>query len=250
MTSEPPIDETELHAYVDGQLDPERRARLEERMREEPETVERVQAYRRQNELLRALYDSALSEPVPGTWRRGRWRMGWRRHTATAAALLLAVALGWFARGTTQPPIAVGPSLAARAAVAHVTYAPEVLHPVEVGAQQEDHLVGWLSKRLALPVRAPHLGEAGFRLVGGRLLPGEGRPAAQFMYEDAEGRRLTLYVAADGQEERETAFRYAREGTVSVFYWIDGPFGYALSGELPREPLLRVAEVVYRDLSR
>lgn len=249
MTREPPIDDVELHAYVDGQLDPARRARIEERLREEPETAERVQAYRRQNEMLRALYDPALSEPVPVSWRRGPWPGRWR-HAGAAAALLLAAALGWFARGTVQPPVEIVPSLAARAAVAHVTYAPEVLHPVEVGAQQEDHLVGWLSKRLGLPVRAPHLGEAGFRLVGGRLLPGEDRPAAQFMYEDTQGRRLTLYVAADGRDERETAFRYAHEGTVSVFYWIDGPFGYALSGELPREPLLRVAEAVYRDLNR
>lgn len=245
-----PIDDIELHAYVDGQLDPERRARVEERLRGDPDAAARVDAYRRQNELLRALFDPALAEPAPAAGRRARQPGGWLRHVATAAALLAAVALGWFARGVGTIPPAEAPSLAARAAVAHVTYVPEVLHPVEVGAQQEDHLVGWLSKRLGSPVRAPRLGDAGFRLVGGRLLPGEDRPAAQFMYEDAQGRRLTLYLANNPEEGRETAFRYAREGNVSVFYWVDGAFGYALSAEIPREPLLRVAEVVYRELNR
>lgn len=250
MSGEPSSDEFDLHAYVDGQLDPGRRARFEERLRADPDVAARVEAYRRQNELLRALYDTALAEPEPAPKWPVRPGARWVHRGAVAAAILLAAALGWIGRGLITPPIDAPPSLAYRAAVAHVTYAPEVLHPVEVGAQQEAHLVGWLSKRLGLPVRAPDLADAGFRLVGGRLLPGEDRPAAQFMYEDPEGRRLTLYVATDRGAGRETAFRYAREGEVSVFYWIDGPLGYALSGELSRETMLRVAETVYRDLSR
>lgn len=250
MSREPTPDEIELHAYVDGQLEPARRAQFEERLRADPALAERVQAYRRQNELLRALYDPVLAEPAAVTWRGARRRAGWLPQGALAAGLVAAATLGWVARGLVTPPLETAPSLAARAAVAHVTYAPEVLHPVEVDAREEAHLVAWLSKRLGLPVRAPHLGATGFRLVGGRLLPGEERPAAQFMYEDAEGRRLTLYVAADREAGRETAFRYAREGNVSVFYWIDGPLGYALSGELPRERLLQVARAVYQDLGR
>ena len=47
----------------------------------------------------------------------------------------------------------------------------------------------------------------------------------------------------------ETAFRYAREGKIGVFYWIDRGFGYALSGELEREELYTVASQVYRQLN-
>ena len=39
-------------------------------------------------------------------------------------------------------------TLPQRAALAQAVYEPEVLHPVEVGAEQEAHLVKWLSKRL------------------------------------------------------------------------------------------------------
>src|SRR6185312_11907936 len=83
--------------------------------------------------------------------------------------------------------------IARRAAIAHATYSPEVRHPVEVGADDEQHLVNWLSKRLGVKVRAPKLEEAGMSLVGGRLLPGESGPVALFMYQSQNGRRLTLY---------------------------------------------------------
>lgn len=126
------------------------------------------------------------------------------------------------------------------AAVAHAVYTPEVRHPVEVGSDQETHLAARLSKRL---------GGIGFNLVGGRLLPGENGPAAQFMYQNTTGLRLTLYVRSGLFKNRETAFRYAQEGNVGVFYWADGPLGYALSGELDRERLLEAANIAYHGIN-
>ena len=128
-------------------------------------------------------------------------------------------------------------------------------HPVEVGADQEAHLTAWLSKRLGSQLKVPHLTAAGYELVGGRLLPGSNGPAAQFMYQDAHGQRLTLYVRTDKSSNQETAFRYAREETtgreenIGVFYWIDGPFGYAPTGDLKKHELLRVAQLVYQQLN-
>jgi anti-sigma factor RsiW len=124
-----------------------------------------------------------------------------------------------------------------------------VRHPVEVGADQEAHLAAWLSKRLGAQLKPPALSSAGYDLVGGRLLPGDQGPVAQFMYQDARGQRLTLYVRTDATDSRETAFRYAREDKVGVFYWLDGKLGYALSGELEKDELLQVATLVYRQLN-
>ena len=83
---------------------------------------------------------------------------------------------------------------------AHRLYSVEVRHPVEVAADDEAHMSTWLSRRLGKSIKPPPLAGAGFRLVGGRLLPADGKPAAQFMYENAAGQRLTLYfaVAAGG----------------------------------------------------
>ena len=49
-------------------------------------------------------------------------------------------------------------------------------------------------------------------------------------------------------KQNETAFSYADQGAVPAFYWVDQGFGYALSGKLERAQLLKLAEVVYRQL--
>jgi anti-sigma factor RsiW len=98
-------------------------------------------------------------------------------------------------------------------------------------------------------LKVPMLAKEGFELLGGRLLPGnEGQPVAQFMYQDQTGKRLTLYVTPPHKGDKVTAFRFAQEGPVSVFYWIDDECGYALSGELDRPALAKVATAVYRQL--
>ena len=130
--------------------------------------------------------------------------------------------------------------------MAHAVFVPEIRHPVEVAADQEAHLVGWLSKRLGAPLKTPKLEEAGYRLVGGRLLAGENGEVAQFMYENSTRNRLTLYVRREAPKQGDTAFRYAREKDIDVFYWTDSRFGYALSGDTGREDMLRLATVVYR----
>lgn len=253
------ISDEDLHAYLDGRLDGpdrlERRAEVEAYLAAHPEAAEKLAAYKQQNEMLHALFDPALDEAIPARLRKAApARMPALRHAAPAlryaamvAWLAVGVAAGYMLRGPavlSSAPIA----LAQQAVAAHVVYAPEVAHPVEVDAKQEAHLVKWLSKRLDGDVRPPHLAELGYELVGGRLLPAGEGPAAQFMYQDARGQRLTLYVRRDAKDG-ETAFRYAKQGTVSVFYWVDGPFGYALSGEQGKSDLLQIAHSVYQQLN-
>ena len=252
------IGEADLHAWADGRLPEDRRAAVEAWLAAHPEEAERAAAYRSLNEQLRAHFEPVLDEPVPerlerAALRRRRWRLA----AAIAGWIALGAAIGGMAGWQlhaqyTPAPVArpEAPVLARRAALAHATYAPEVRHPVEVGADQEQHLVAWLSKRLGGEVRAPRLESEGMTLVGGRLLPRDPGPVAQFMYQNAPGRRVTLYVRTEGPDQRETAFRFAREGNVRVFYWIDRKFGYALSSaDLDREELLRLAHEVYRQLN-
>jgi len=244
----------DLHGYVDGRLDAGRRQAVEAWLQANPDDTERVRAWQSQKAALRAAFDPVLSEAAPARLvdAARRPRAGPRTMPRVAAAvawLALGSVIGYAIRGL-QPTADGGPPPIARsAAIAHAVYAPEVRHPVEVGADQEAHLLQWLSKRLGTPLKAPRLAGEGYALVGGRLLPGERGPVAQFMYEDASGKRLTLYVRTDATDSRETAFRYALEGKVGVFYWLDGKLGYALSGELPREKLLTLADNAYKQLN-
>ena len=250
--SRPDITETDLHAYVDGELERSRRSEVEAHVAAEPDDAARLAAYARLNDALRARYEEVLDEPVPPRLMRPPARLGSRvlRYAAAVGWLALGGIAGWQLHGLQVRDDRAGPpAWARRAAVAHIVYSPEVRHPVEVGADQEDHLVAWLSKRLGTPLRIPKLNGIGYGLVGGRLLPGERGPAAQFMYQDAQGQRLTLYVRANREQSRETAFRFAQDGPVRMFYWVDRGLGFALSAELDREELLKVANALYQQLN-
>jgi anti-sigma factor RsiW len=242
------IIESDLHAYVDGRLSATGRAEVEAFIANHPDEAERLRAWRDQASALRALYDPILDEPVPAELAAIPPRPAWHRYALAAGLFMIGIATGWVAR-TALVPSAQTQSLARQAAIAHVVYAPEVRHPVEVPAAEEEHLVRWLSKRLGKDLQIPHLGPLGYDLVGGRLLSGPQGPVAHFMYQDARGQRLTLYVSRTRGEPRDTAFRYSQEDRVSVFYWVDGNFGYALSGEVGRGQLLKIADVVYKQLN-
>jgi anti-sigma factor RsiW len=131
--------------------------------------------------------------------------------------------------------------------VAHAVYSPEVRHPVEVAADQQAHLVQWLSKRLGAPLHAPDLQAQGFLLVGGRLLPGEEGARAQLMYHNAQGERITLYVARlREQQPSAPSFRIETANGLSAFFWAADDQAFVLSGHLERSALLALSESVYR----
>jgi len=206
-----------------------------------------------QNALLRRRFDPVLTEPIPA--RMYLQPPLWIDHARAAAWVVLGIAIGLMVPylglfSSQAPAVAVAAPLPVRAARAHLVYTPEVRHPVEVDAKEKDHLVKWLSKRLDRPLKVPALGNDGFELLGGRLLPGNDGPVAQFMYQDASGKRLTLYVTQRHKGDELTAFRFAREGGVQVFYWIDDDCGYALTGEIDKQTLNRIASSVYKQLER
>lgn len=268
----PPTDD-ELHAWVDGQLPPERHEAVEEALTRDPAVAARVAAWQAQRDALRRLHGGLLDElpptPLMGVLERHQTKAGrsapWLRWGGMAAGLLVAFAAGWLGNAQwSGTPQTSGTSLARApavrefvrdASVAHVVYTPEKRHPVEVAAAEQQHLLQWLSKRLDHPLKVPDLSSLGYTLVGGRLLPGEAGARAQFMFEDAAGERITLYIgsldaqAAGAAASGETAFRFTSDGAVPSFYWIDRGFGYAVAGRLPRDALLRLATLAYRELS-
>ena len=239
----------QLHAYVDDLLGADERDAVEAWLATNEEAADRVRAWRAQNVALRAFFNPVMDEPYPPEFAIPRKRR-WPQYAIAAGVFAAGVAIGWIVHGVVPAgATSPGAALARQAAIAHAVYAPEVRHPVEVPATEEQHLVAWLSKRLGTGLKAPKLAPLGYELVGGRLLSGPNGPVAHFMYQDTRGIRLTLYVSRQRGEPRQTAFRFSQEDKVSVFYWIDGSYGYALSGEMGKETLLAVADAVYRQLN-
>ena len=279
------VSEQELLALVDGQRSPAQRLATEARLAHDPAAAATRRAWQQQRDALKSLHRAVLDEPVPAPLAaaahdavQAQQQMDqWRRWGGMAAGILCAFGLGWMSHGqygqragaqfvasstSTTTRAAVGArEFARQASVAHVLYAPELRHPVEVAAAQQEHLVQWLSKRLERPLKVPDLTAQGYELVGGRLLPGNEGARAQFMFQNKAGERVTLYLGAvngaaanpsappaAAPDRREAAFSFSTEGPVPGFYWVDQGFGYALAGNMPREQLMALAELVYRQL--
>src|ERR1019366_5685904 len=106
----------------------------------------------------------------------------------------------------------------------------------------------WLSNRLSRSVAPPALDALGYRLVGGRLLATEhGGAAALFMYEDAQGQRLSL-VLRPMSRDLHAPRADMREGAVNGAAWIANGVGCAVVASLPDNELARVADQVRQEL--
>ncbi len=145
--SELAVIEAELHAYVDGLLPQARRPEVEAYLAAHAEDAQRVRAWREQNQALRDLFDPVLAESLPARVRRPDLTRRMRpvlRYAAVAGWLALGGVAGWNLHDYNVAKSADTVAFAHRAAIAHIVYSPEVRHPVEVGADQEAHLVAWL----------------------------------------------------------------------------------------------------------
>jgi anti-sigma factor RsiW len=238
--SSTPADELRaLSAFIDDEAPEAERAETAARIAHDPAIAATVAAYRAQDNALRALFAATADKEPQVVVVRPR-----RRYLMAASWLAVGIACG-FLMHMLLPVLDrehPAPTFAQRADIAYAVYAPEQRHAVEVAASQEDHLVTWLSKRLNRTLTIPSLHEYGFELVGGRLLPGEDGPAAQFMYQNASGERLTLYMTSgSGKHQDEYAIRMLRDGSRRTFYWTTDHAGYALSGQIGEAKLRAIS---------
>lgn len=262
------IDEDDFQAFVDGQLSPESCRTVMTYLAANPEESERMSEYHQLSEDLHQRFDEVLYEPLPKRLRVDHYRQNrsikdrirsWfeidmqtfvPRFAAVAVLMTASLGAGWWLKADDIENQRLTPamSFARQAASAHLLFAPDLRYPVEFGADQQDNLLLWLTERLGEQVHAPSLQDIGFMLVGGRLLPAAEQAAAQLMYESPDNRRITLYIRERWQAALPTAkegsVSYYGEGGLSMVYWIEGPFAYALIGEMDREQLFGTAKTI------
>lgn len=247
MVDNTTVREDELHVYVDGELPPDRREAVEAWLASHPEDAARVAAWRAQAEAIRARYGNVINEPLPDRLTMKQIMRNQRPWGKVAAAVAVAAfviggATGWFAHGVSAAAPSPIDTFVADALDAHKLYISEVRHPIEVRAN-EDHLLPWLSKRVGTTLRAPDLGQFDLKLLGGRLLPGVNGPAALFMYENSSGQRFTIYCSR--LDAGRTAFRYDDSDGVGAIRWIEGNYGWMVSGPKDKERLKSIASAAY-----
>ncbi len=235
------IEDRDLHAYVDGQLDAERRRRVEAFLSTRPDKAALVDDYRRQRILLHRLFDNIEDRRIPqslqslasqadGALRAGRRiRMGGR-----AAAICGGTALAVLAvvQSTTnrQPDLADALLDFRRQAIeAHLSLGdtPLTADPAVEGAV----------------LSMPELESIGLMPVARRLISADSGDAMQIVYVDADNTRVTLYMKPINGAQRGVATFSAAEG-VGQMFWRNAGVAFSLLGPSDEESLTRIAEAI------
>lgn len=239
-----------LHAYVDGHLSPEDRARVDAHLADNPDAAADVAAWTIQNEQLLQLYADPVVKPqaLAANSNRRSSSMGAWRMAAAVALFVAGTASGFIARPALVPQESPILELTVNDAfAAHVVYVADPHRPVELRANEEELLVSWLSRRVGTQLAAPNLSGQGFDLIGGRLVPGETSPAALFMYEDQTGKRVTVFVTTE-QVQEFASFRFEDRDGLSAVHWTEDNLQFAVVGELDRDAIRTMAIEVYQQI--
>ena len=255
MTSERPISEDDLHAYVEGVLDQARRAAVERHLTDNPQTATRVAGWQQADEALRQAVGWKAEEPVPtelnvariAASRMNRHWTPWRMAASILVALLVGAGSGWVAH---TPNTGNGiESVALEAATAQRVFAHDPMHPVEFSANEQDKLVHWVSLRLGRPVAPPDLSKSGYRLLGGRIIATEHGPGSMFLYETTDGERVTLFVRPMEQIDQNATMRPVDMQHTSGFAWAKRGLGFSLVASNPIEGLHQLANKVRDEMT-
>jgi anti-sigma factor RsiW len=266
----------DLHAYVDDCLKPDERSAFEQQMAQDPALARRAALWRTQNNAIRTAFDnegarafpisivghqnerarrsaavggkSSSDEPThhpspriveatrfsAKTAARETLRptLSWR---AGLAALAICLAFVWTPIATLVPAKGLGVAGVA----AFQAFARTGVEPIEFGTSDRTEAEAWLTARLKHPVYLP-TSPAAIKLVGARIAPYPGSPAAFLVYR-WQGRSVGLLVQSfDAPATSAPQLLATADGrTAAVWTWRNQ--GFALVGDLDAPSLLRIA---------
>lgn len=255
MSGERPISEDDLHGYVDGVLEADRRAAVERHLADNPQTASRVAGWQQADEALRQAVGWRAEEPVPtelnvarvAASRVDRQWAPWRMAASIFVALIVGAGGGWVAH---TPNTRNGvESVAWEAAMAQRVFAQDPMHPVEFSGNEQDKLVQWVSQRLGRPVVPPDLSKSGYRLLGGRVIATEHGAGSMFLYESSDGARVTLFVRPMERIDQNATMQPVDMRRTSGFAWAKNGLGFSLVANNPIEGLHQLANKVRDEMA-
>ena len=242
MTDFDTLPEEDIHAFIDGELEPVRAHEVAERIARDPALSEKVAAYRADKALIASHYAPLLHRPLPpgiataltrtrsAGWARGRRPVLMR--LAMAASVMLAV-MATFGYRALMP----GDGAAIEAAVA--------VHGGWTAGQVIAADAAGISAALGLTLKLPDLTKAGYTLAQVAVYPSSHGKAVKVAYRNAAGEPFTLYLENSPGREK---FEITKRGDVLVCLWQDDVLSTVMVGKMGAADMLRVASLAYNGL--
>lgn len=244
-----PITQTDLIAYVDGELDPMRRVEVEAHLARHPEDAVLVMADLRDRDALREAF-ARLPGSGPERLRSGARRidraMAWQRignRLRRAAAIVVLVGAGWLAH-TEIGTFGVPNSIASPIDPALAEEAQQARQAVQIRAravsQRATSAYDPADLEAATGIDLPEM-PADWVVRDVQIFPGRHGTGVEIEIETKDLGALSLFAKrSSGALVPEGAEPVTRSGDGTTAYWRNGQTAYALSG--PRdEPRLHAA---------
>ena len=250
MTGQATIRDEDVHAFIDGELDAQDRARVEATVNADSELGEQVAAFRADKARLVSLYGGGLNEPLPREWmaqieeasaRKPLPRTAWAMlGIAASFVLVLSGAVAYREFATTPRDDVVADALAARTLEAK----PDNVVPVNSdGEIQAESAV--MAKTLDTRVKAPDLSRMGYRLVGVDVYSSP-VPSFDLRYVDGRGRAVMLYIR---RSPGSTRFDILAMKGLKVCVWQDNIISTVVTGAMSAGEMERLASLAYSGLT-
>jgi anti-sigma factor RsiW len=268
----------DLHAYVDNCLEPDARLTFENLMAQDPALARRAAQWRAQNSAIRAAFDGESAKTFSISMARQQHETFGRARRAAStgarpsydptapaatpsiveaartpartiapdapprsiprrlglAALALSLSLVWSPASTVIPAHLLGQA----AAAAFQAFARPGAQPVEFATSDAPVAQKWLATQLSHPVNLPATPPA-LRLVGARIAPYPGAPAAFLVYKSQDGALGLLVRGLDAPSASAPQILEADGRSAAV--WAARGQGFALAGDPDSASLLEIA---------
>jgi anti-sigma factor RsiW len=235
------VTELDLHAYIDGELSPERAAAVEAAMAGDPALAKRVRDFQADKQALVDTYRRLADAPVPAALLKAASTPPPRRRPRiigfafVAAALAACLVLVLMPRAPRDPAIEQAMTARDNARIPSQELKGHDLASVDAAAKA-------MSDMLGNSMRVPDLSRAGFALVSTDIY---GSEAVQLRYEDARQRLFTVFLRPSAGPD---AFEVTERGPVRICVWQNADLTAVMTGEMSTPELFRLASLTYSSL--
>ncbi|MBX5022386.1 anti-sigma factor family protein [Rhizobium lentis] len=252
--------EVQLTALLDGEVSPEQRHELEQRLASDENARRLHEKLRHGAEFGRRRLDDVLKEPVPLALVRSikstqppktpiaqratrpPVKLAPSGPQALAAALILFVVgcgIGYFV-GISPDTDEIATTTATAPAntndwLGDVTAYQRLLirqprHLVEVPASQAEEISSWLTTAIGVPFRVPDLSAESWTFQGARVILGDNRPVGQLVYSNTEGDIISICFRKDAQLPETDDFKETIRDEIGLVTWHNAGTSYVLAG--------------------
>lgn len=129
---------------------------------------------------------------------------------------------------------------------AHNTFAVDLVHPVQVKANDMEHLENWLSYRVDSRVLLAEYNNVGYALVGANIVPDGKHASSMLIYENAKQERVSVFTRYYGGSHDMSNIRSDKGLDLNLLSWQENGAQHTMVSSLELKELRTIFNTHYQ----